>query len=144
MRLSGITGFRNLNDPYIFERDEQEFKKFCYSIATCYHCVVISFDFDLTSKNFYSAEIKTEQDSLYLLGNAYYPWIAFAKNWSFEKIEFIDSPFTLIDSNVHVLTLSDLQQDWHDIVGELSKAELEQVKYWKPNTIGDIVFNFWD
>ncbi|MFC0213118.1 hypothetical protein ACFFK0_11745 [Paenibacillus chartarius] len=27
---------------------------------------------------------------------------------------------------------------------ELNKAELEQVKYWKPNTIGEIVFNFWD
>ena len=45
---------------------------------------------------------------------------------------------------MNVLTLAELEQNWHDIVGELSKAELEQIKYWKPNIMGDIIFNFWD
>ena len=76
--------------------------------------------------------------------NAYYPWIAFAKNLDFTRIEFIESPFDIIDTNVNVLTLPELEQSWHDIVGELSKAELEQIKYWKPNTVGDIIFNCWD
>ena len=76
--------------------------------------------------------------------NAYYPWIAFAKNLDFTRIEFIESPFDIIYTNVNVLTLPELEQSWHDIVGELSKAELEQIKYWKPNTVGDIIFNFWD
>jgi hypothetical protein len=26
----------------------------------------------------------------------------------------------------------------------LSSAEMEQVKYWKPTRVGDIVFNYWD
>lgn len=76
--------------------------------------------------------------------NAYYPWIAFAKNLDFTRIEFIESPFDIIDTNVNVLTQPELEQSWYDIVGELSKAELEQIKYWKPNTVGDIIFNFWD
>ena len=56
----------------------------------------------------------------------------------------IESPFDIIDTNVNVLTQPELEQSWYDIVGELSKAELEQIKYWKPNTVGDIIFNFWD
>lgn len=76
--------------------------------------------------------------------NAYYPWIAFAKNLDFTKIEFVESPFNLTDTSVNLLTLPELEQSWHDIVGELNKAELEQIKYWKSNIIGDIIFNFWD
>ena len=62
----------------------------------------------------------------------------------FTEIEFVESPFNLTDPSVNVLTLAELEQNWHDIVGELSKAELEQIKYWKPNIMGDIIFNFWD
>ena len=133
MLPNGITGFRNLKDPYIPEQEKRIFQRFCYSIATRYHCEVLSFDLDLASKNFYSAEIKTEQGRFYLLENAYYPWIA-----------FVESPFNLTDTSVNVLTLPELEQSWHDIVGELNKAELEQIKYWKSNIIGDIIFNFWD
>ena len=27
---------------------------------------------------------------------------------------------------------------------ELNEAELSNIKYWKPLTVGDIVFNYWD
>ena len=67
MLPNGITGFRNLKDPYIPEQEKRIFQRFCYSIATRYHCEVLSFDLDLASKNFYSAEIKTEQGRFYLL-----------------------------------------------------------------------------
>ena len=144
MLPNGITGFRDLKDPYIPEQEKRIFQRFCYSIATHYHCEVLSFDLDLASKNFYSAEIKTEQGRFYLLENAYYPWIAFAKSYNFTKIKFIENPFSITDSGICVLTLSELQQDWHNIVGELNKAELKQIEYWKPNTVGDIIFNFWD
>ena len=106
--------------------------------------MVLSFDLDLASKNFYSAEIKTERGRFYLLENAYYPWIAFAKSYNFTKIKFIENPFSITNAGICVLTLSELQQDWHNIVGELNKAELKQIEYWKPNTVGDIIFNFWD
>lgn len=144
MLPNGITGFRDSDDFYIAQQDEKIFKKFCYAITLPYHYVIVSFDIELTSKNFYSAKIKTEQGSLYLLENAYYPWIAFAKSLEFAKIEFIESPFHLPDQDVYVLTLSELQKDWHNSVSKLSKAELEQIKHWKPKTVGEIIFNFWD
>ncbi|MER6473230.1 hypothetical protein [Streptomyces collinus] len=27
---------------------------------------------------------------------------------------------------------------------ELAEAELEQVRYWRPSTIGELMFNWWD
>lgn len=144
MLPNGITGFRDLDHPYVAEQEKKGFQKLCYSIATRYHCMVASFDFDLTGKNFYSAEIKTKQGSLYLLENAYYPWIAFAKNCDYTEIELIESPFDLTEQNIYMLTLSELGQDWHGFVSQLGEAEREQIKYWKPKTIGDIIFNFWD
>lgn len=130
MLPTGITGFRDLKDLYILEQKKRVFQRFCYSIVTHYHYEILSFNFDLTSNNFYSTKIKTEYGRLYLLGNAYYPWIVFAKRLDFTRIEFIESPFDITDTNVNVLTLLELERSWHDIVGELSKTELEQIKYW--------------
>lgn len=105
MLPNGIISFRDLNGPYFPEQEIKVFKEFCYSIALLYHCTLVSFDSDLASKNFYSAEIKIGSGNLYLLENAYYPWMAFAKNWDFAGIDFIESPFNLTDQNIHVLTL---------------------------------------
>ena len=93
----------------------------CFFIPLVAPCppLLLSFDLDLASKNFYFAEIKTEQGRFYLLENAYYPWVAFAKNLDFTEIEFVESPFNLTDPSVNVLTLAELEQNWHDIVGEL-------------------------
>jgi hypothetical protein len=27
---------------------------------------------------------------------------------------------------------------------ELTEAELEQVRYWRPSTVGELMFNWWD
>ena len=106
MLPNGITGFRDLNAPYIQEQEKKVFREFCYSIAARYHCVVTSFDIELVGKNFYSAEIRTYEG--FLLENAYYPYIAFAKNLDVARIEFTESPFCLTGQNVHVFTLSEL------------------------------------
>lgn len=29
-------------------------------------------------------------------------------------------------------------------IGELAEAELEQVRYWRPGTVGELMFNWWD
>ena len=144
MLPKGITGFCDLDHLYVAGQEKKGFQKMCYYIATCYYCTIASFDFDLTGKNFYFAEIKTKQGSLYLLENAYYPQIAFAKNCDFTGIELIESLFDLTEQNIYMLTLSELGQNWYGFVSQLGEAEQEQIKYWKPKTIGDIIFNFWD
>lgn len=50
MLPNGITGFRNLKDPYIPEQEKRVFQRFCYSIATRYHCEVASVDKGIHNK----------------------------------------------------------------------------------------------
>jgi hypothetical protein len=38
-----------------------------------------------------------------------------------------------------LLKLPNLHND-----NELNSAELKQIAYWKPETIGELIFNFWD
>lgn len=44
---------------------------------------------------------------------------------------------------VHFLSLAELNQEWYGLCGELSLEELDQIRYWNPHTVGEIVFNNW-
>lgn len=39
------------------------------------------------------------------------------------------------------LSLSELN---HGLCQELGPEELEQIRYWNPQTVGEILFNTWD
>ncbi len=56
--------------------------------------------------------------------NAYYPWIAFAETVEFAGTEFEDVPFHLAESNIRLLTLSELQQDCQGSVSKPGKADM--------------------
>ena len=86
MLPNGITGFRDLKDPYIPEQEKRIFQRFCYSIATHYHCEVLSFDLDLASKNFYSAEIKTERGRFYHWKMPIIHGLHLQKTWTLQRL----------------------------------------------------------
>ena len=50
----------------------------------------------------------------------------------------------LSEDPARFLSLAELNQDWSGLCGELSPEELEQIRYWNPQTVGEIVFNAWD
>ncbi|MGI6030042.1 MAG: hypothetical protein ACOX7F_00895 [Eubacteriales bacterium] len=125
-------------------QEERLFQRLCYSIAREQHGTVLSFDMDLAAKNFYFVQMEIAYKNLYILENAYHPWVAFAKTIEFGDIEFMEAPFPLAAPDIHLLALSELQQDGSHLVGNLDKAEIEQITYWRPRTLGEIVFNFWD
>lgn len=48
-------------------------------------------------------------------------------------------------SQFEVLSRHDLSRPLADFdLSELGRAELEQVQYWKPHTLGEVIFNRWD
>ncbi|MCH2231259.1 MAG: hypothetical protein MK105_13025 [Crocinitomicaceae bacterium] len=65
--------------------------------------------------------------------------------------EYIDFPLELTRQleigreEVQLLTrqILELRLDRSEL-SELGKSELEQIKYWKCNTVGDVVFNGFD
>mgnify|MGYP007132211711 FL=1 len=42
------------------------------------------------------------------------------------------------------MSLDELNQDWHSLCKELGQEELEQISFWRPQTVGETIFNTWD
>ncbi|MCE4093293.1 hypothetical protein [Priestia megaterium] len=79
-----------------------------------------------------------------------------ASTVEFQHINFIDDPALSKDFMplYKVLSKEELNEplDIRNSKGKVSlenknnlnSSELEQIFYWKPNTVGEVMFNFWD
>jgi hypothetical protein len=151
--LDGISGFL-IND--LPEVDSSQFKNLCYSLANITHGKLVSFEIPNVSQNFYKAELKLDDESIFILLNSTYPIVAFAFSVEYFNIKFIDHPHSnLIETFNNEFTIATAYELVEHIVvdertqtvlnkNHLNKSELSQIFYWKPKTVGDVVFNFWD
>lgn len=157
MRLpNGITGFFDSADNQLSPMDERQFKQLCYSIVNYNGGTLNEWRDPAYPTSFYHAHISFNNEELHILLNKYYPLLAFASSIEYESIEFIDLPHLVetFSSFYKVLHTSELNQPIiiknhfkHDFLQndhDLTFAELEQIKYWKPNIVGEIIFNYWD
>lgn len=142
----GITGFWSVNAAPLPLLDEKAFCQMCYSIALENGGTVTELDTDTYPRNFYSAKVSRYGQSVFLLQNIHYPYAAFAQRDTSGGFIWISQPewLRLPEGSVRFLSPSELTRDWHDLCGELSSEELEQIRYWNPQTVGEIVFNTWD
>lgn len=142
----GITGFWGTATAPPPHLDEKAFCQMCYSIAMENGGVVTEVDTDTAARNFYSAKLSRYDQSVFILQNIHYPYIAFAQRDAASRFVLISPPdwLQLSDDPVRVLSPNELNQDWHGLCGELSPEELEQIRYWNPQTVGEIIFNTWD
>ena len=145
---SGISGFY-LPDTIIPLTDEQEFVEICYSMANDNQCSVKKHHFVDIETNYFAVEIEVNDKTIVVLLNKHYPFVAFSKMKDGFISNFIDSPafkrnlcefyhVLSIEELMTPITLKTLQNS------ELNSAELNQIEYWKPNNIGEILFNHWD
>ena len=104
---------------------------------------VAEVDTDTTARSFYFAQIYKYESSIFVLQNAHYPYAAFAQRDPFGGFTLTQQPkwLQLPESPVHVLSLDELNQDWHSLCKELDQEELEQINFWRPQTVGEIIFN---
>ena len=142
----GIAGFWSVNTAPLPLLDEKAFCQMCYSIALENGGTVTEVDTDTAIRNFYSAKLSRYDQSVFLLQNIHYPYAAFAQRDTSGGFIWISQPewLQLPEGSVRFLSPSELTRDWHDLCGELSSEELEQIHYWNPQTVGEIVFNTWD
>ena len=142
----GITGFGGVDTAPPPHLDEKAFCQMCYSIAMENGGTVTEVDMDTATRNFYSAKLSSYDQSIFVLQNIRYPYIAFAQRYTSGRFVLISPPdwLQLPDGPVRVLSSNELNQDWHGLCGELSPEELEQIRYWNPQTVGEIIFNTWD
>ena len=142
----GITGFWGTATAPPPHLDEKAFCQMCYSIAMENGGTVTELDTDTYPRNFYSAQIRRHDDAVFILQNIHYPYAAFAQRDGFGGFVLTSQPewFLLSTGLVHFQSLAELNQGWHNSCGELSSEELGQIRYWRAQTIGEIIFNSWD
>lgn len=88
--------------------------------------------------------------------NEHYPYLAFASKVECDNIDFIDVAFLKKHFNPYysVLNSNELNAPVVNNNGAkkgilkndhtLSSTELEKIKYWNPEIVGEIIFNYWD
>lgn len=142
----GITGFWSVSaDPSPF-LDEKAFLQMCHALARKNGGTVVEADTDTSARNFYFAELSRYNDSIFILQNIHYPYGAFARRNPSGGFVWTHQPewLRLPEGSVYFLSPDELNQDWRGLCKELSPEEQEQIHYWNPQTVGEIIFNTWD
>ena len=139
----GITGFFDVNSHTLNENDFITFKKILYSIhINEWNLIEIC---NPNNTNYFYANFTYNGHNLYILLNKYYPIIAFTNELTLNEKLFIDISESLIYfSNYDVVGAETLNSEFTNYEHNLSKIELEQIKYWNPISVGNIIFNEWD
>lgn len=151
----GITGFYDSKNNKPPKVDGKQFKQVCATLVNRSGGNVLAFKEPDYPMNFYDIEVEVFHKHFHILLNKHYPYLAFASVVEYGKINFIDVPeLKQLRSLYKVLRVEELNEplvlnpDSKEGIlqkeNDLNRAELEQVAYWKPNRIGEVIFNYWD
>lgn len=146
---NGVTGFSDSEANKPPKVDGKQFKQLCFDLAARNGGKVIEFYTPQYQANFYHAQVEVLGNVFYILLNEHYPYLTFASLIEPGNIKFIDKPSLneQFSPFYRVIGTVELNVPFHQTMvkkTELNTAELEQLAYWKPETVGQIIFNFWD
>jgi len=146
----GVTGFEAPDSGVPVKR----FTAACHSAAQQVrgHVEFVRAAAGHVTPNFHEASVSWNDGAgkARVLCNAHHPIVAFASPVTGEgdtRIEFVDCPelASAFDAGFHILNHKEASAAISpEALVQLSEAELVQMRYWDPRTIGDLVFNFWD
>lgn len=148
----GITGNCGVKEEQMtFRSIVSQFKASLYPIEYSGAYKILEFKDEEISKNYYRISIanKLKNDSFDILINSMYPYYCGVNpNGEWLNLIFIDLPIEIrncVDPYFKYLSPVELNSKFEksDLL-ELSEAELEEIKYWKPSTFGEIIFNGYD
>lgn len=145
MRLTkGISG---ADSAHLIEQEMQPFQSMVYHLVTSEpRAKAINFVND-PSKVYMKAMIHINEEPLIILHHRWMPYVAFAENEENLTFKF------LTKSNLHkyfpmrkcleaaVLNAS-IEEDKH--LHSLSEIEWKLVKHFRCETVGEVLFNYWD
>lgn len=144
----GVSGFHNskTNSPPP-KVDGRLFKYLCFKFALHSGGKVIDFHEPRFPVNFYCIQIELGGNRFFILLNEHYPYLAFASEVDFNNIKFIDQPgiYEHFAPFYQIFSTDKLNVPFdQSMVETLYDAELEQISYWKPERVGEIIFTYWD
>lgn len=123
--------------------DRSNFQQTIYRLSQYLGADVMEIHLPEVTPNFMSASLKIKQQTVYVLCSDNQDW-AFSQQLQPFKLQFIDHPLlaNMLHNlaNIQVYCTSQLNapfvaQSW------MSKHD---INYWKPQTLGEALFNWWD
>ena len=147
---SGLTGFTS-QTPFAVA----QFARACHELSRDLWGEVVSVAEPRETPSFYQARFQSRSEDLSLVCHSTYPWFAFAE--PIDEVPggvscalvFMDPPpdcrSLFEDSELRCLTKAELATPMARCdLSALLEEEIKQVEYWKPKTLGELVFNWWD
>jgi hypothetical protein len=148
----GITGFYTAKDPPLPTFAVQDFTTIGYAVARSLGATVIHRDLHPHAARSYSILIlQAGHERWSLLGHAIHPIIASVAEAINEYVSsrpFADLPSLAAIAPDFGVTTYPAQFLNHAVdprwLTNLAAVEMREIRGWKPQRMGDIIFNFWD
>jgi hypothetical protein len=129
----------------------RDLKAITYYAARRTHAAVTGIIPAGPTPNFHTAVLTYPARQITILRHDKLPLLAFAEPRDHPStiLVFADDPdlAAVIQevSDLRILTTAELGQPLSRAdLADLDQTEHQQIKYWKPDTIGQLMFNFWD
>ncbi|WP_331722879.1 hypothetical protein [Nocardia sp. NBC_00511] len=148
----GVTGFWTAGQAAPPDIDQREFRGVCDRAARLTGGRAAGQPSVGPARSFVAVSIVYPDRARTVLCNLHWPFIAIAEPTSPDDeatFVFMDDPHLAATisriSRYRALTRAELATPLAKCdLSELDDAELAQVRYWKPETVGDTLFNCWD
>ncbi|WP_421535857.1 hypothetical protein [Priestia sp. D3YE.R1] len=154
--LNGVTGF------YIDLKDKppatslKQFKIHSYEAARTYNGELLECNDTDVHSNFLFSVLGISNKEVYVLLNKHYPFVAFTFSIHEERITFVNDKelsfffsafYTILGAESLNEKLMYTRKKGSVLLkndNQLNSAELAQIAYWKPITLGEVLYNYWD
>ena len=129
-----------------------DFKRLVHAVASSQDWTVASIAEAGCTPNFHAARLQSPTRSIFVLGHSNFQIICIAVQTddADQQLEFIDEPkiaaeVSRLFPDIEISSATELNRPITDAdLAQLPQKEREQVNYWKPRTIGQLAFNWWD
>lgn len=142
----GITGFFDGGSSFQM-MDSKKFRSICYDVSLHPAIKLLTIQEATYPVNYICAKFVFYNEPIQVVMNAYYPLFTatvIAENGHFV---FCDLPeeFRLFEKHYQCITVEDLDKIIEEhYLEQLSEVERQQVAFWKPERLGEVIFNAWD
>ncbi|GAA1292138.1 hypothetical protein Psi02_49370 [Planotetraspora silvatica] len=145
----GATGFRDRGTEPLPLTDTRGFASVCYEAARLVGARVLEIAPPGVTPSFHTAVMKCGELTVGVLGHMHLPFIAIAEVPT-GGVVFIDGCDDLEEAlrasgAFRLLTRDELETPIGLIdTSDLDTAERNEIGFWKPANLGELLFNYWD
>ncbi|MEU4556478.1 hypothetical protein [Micromonospora violae] len=144
----GATGF---DPPPGVPAGLRAFTAVCHQAARAIDATITGVTPAGVTPTFHTFDIADDQHHIAVLRHTTVPFIAFARPHANGDVmvRFVDHPGLAAAltnlTDAQALTTQQLRAPLAQVdLSALSPHEHDQITYWKPTTVGELLFNFWD